>query len=98
LVKQALAARSDRDWQRFVKQYRREMSATDARATLDTLARLSHQTDFAVGCYCADEGRCHRSVLRELLRERGAKLEPPPAGGRRRPVLPTLLGAHSSTD
>jgi Protein of unknown function, DUF488 len=81
LVKQALAARSDRDWQRFVNKYRREMAATDASAALEMLAALSHQADFAVGCYCADERRCHRSVLRELLQERGAQLEPTPAGG-----------------
>jgi uncharacterized protein YeaO (DUF488 family) len=74
LVKQALAARSDRDWNRFIAKYRREMSATDASALLDVLAALSHQADFSVGCYCADESRCHRSVLRELLTERRAQL------------------------
>jgi uncharacterized protein YeaO (DUF488 family) len=72
LVKQALTARSARDWNRFVKKYRREMAATDESATLDLLAALSHQADFSVGCYCADESHCHRSVLRELLLERGA--------------------------
>ena len=71
-VKQALAARSERDWNRFVKTYRREMAATDESATLDLLAALSHQADFSVGCYCADESHCHRSVLRDLLLERGA--------------------------
>ncbi len=71
-VKQALTARSERDWNRFVKKYRREMAATDESATLDVLAALSHQADFSVGCYCADESRCHRSVLRDLLVERGA--------------------------
>jgi uncharacterized protein YeaO (DUF488 family) len=71
-VKQALAARSERDWNRFVKTYRREMAATNENATLDLLAALSHQADFSVGCYCADESRCHRSVLRDLLLERGA--------------------------
>ena len=75
LVKQALLARSDRDWDRFVKKYRREMAADGAKATLDILAALSHQTDFSVGCYCADEARCHRAVLRELLRERSALLK-----------------------
>jgi uncharacterized protein YeaO (DUF488 family) len=48
------------------------MAAADAKATLDTLAALSHQTDFSVGCYCADEARCHRAVLLELFRERSA--------------------------
>ena len=74
LVKQALNARSDRDWKRFVSRYRREMSATDASALLDVLAALTHQADFSVGCYCAEESRCHRSVLRELLLERRAQM------------------------
>jgi uncharacterized protein YeaO (DUF488 family) len=71
-VKQALTARSERDWNRFVKTYRREMAATNESATLNILAAFSHQADFSVGCYCADESRCHRSVLRKLLLERGA--------------------------
>ena len=71
-VKEALTARSERDWDRFVKKYRKEMAATNESATLDILAALSHQADFSVGCYCADESHCHRSVLRELLLERGA--------------------------
>jgi uncharacterized protein YeaO (DUF488 family) len=58
-----------------VKKYRREMAATHESAMLATLAALSHQTDFSVGCYCADESRCHRSVLRELLVERGAQVK-----------------------
>jgi uncharacterized protein YeaO (DUF488 family) len=74
-VNQALTARSERDWNRFVKKYRREMAATSESALLDTLAALSHQADFSVGCYCADESRCHRSVLRELLIERGAQVK-----------------------
>jgi uncharacterized protein YeaO (DUF488 family) len=72
LVKLALAAESPQDWKRFVTKYRREMAATGESTTLDTLAALSHHTDFSVGCYCADESRCHRSVLRQLLTERGA--------------------------
>ncbi len=71
-VKQALTVRSERDWKRFVRKYRREMAATNESATLDILAAMSHRADFSVGCYCADESRCHRSVLRELLLERGA--------------------------
>jgi uncharacterized protein YeaO (DUF488 family) len=73
-VKQALQSRSEREWKRFVRKYRSEMAATNERATLDVLAALSHQADFSVGCYCADESRCHRSVLRELLLERGADI------------------------
>jgi hypothetical protein len=57
------------------KKYRREMAAASESAMLDTLAALSHQADFSVGCYCADESRCHRSVLRELLIERGAQVK-----------------------
>lgn len=74
-VKLALAAESGRDWNRFVRKYRSEMSAANEKAVLDTLAALSHQTDFSVGCYCPNESRCHRSVLRELLGERGARLK-----------------------
>jgi uncharacterized protein YeaO (DUF488 family) len=72
LVKQAQNASTEKDWARFA--YRREMAAPDASRTLDLLAALSHHASFAVGCYCEDESRCHRSVLRELLRERGASL------------------------
>jgi uncharacterized protein YeaO (DUF488 family) len=52
------------------------MNAPDTRRTLDLLTALSHDTDFSVGCYCADESRCHRSILRELLEERGARMSP----------------------
>jgi uncharacterized protein YeaO (DUF488 family) len=74
LVKLALAAQTEREWNRFVKKYRLEMSATDASALLHTLAALSHHADFSVGCYCADESRCHRSILREMLLGLGAHL------------------------
>jgi len=77
LLKDARAAVADGDdkaWKSFVRRYRAEMKAPDARALLDVLAALSQQTNFAVGCYCADESRCHRSVLRELLAEHGAKM------------------------
>jgi uncharacterized protein YeaO (DUF488 family) len=70
----ALAEGDDRAWKAFARRYRAEMKAPDARALLDTLAAFSHHTDFSVGCYCADETRCHRSVLRELLAEHGAKI------------------------
>ena len=71
-VKLAQKARTTGDWLRFTKKYRAEMARPDNRATLDLLAALSHRADFSVGCYCADESRCHRSVLRALLQERGA--------------------------
>jgi uncharacterized protein YeaO (DUF488 family) len=63
---------SDKDWALFSKKYRAEMKQPDASRSLDLLAALSHQANFAVGCYCENEARCHRSLLRELLRERGA--------------------------
>ena len=72
LVKEALGAKDERSWERFTRRYRAEMKRPEARRTLDLLAALSHTADFSVGCYCEDEGRCHRSVLRELLEERGA--------------------------
>jgi uncharacterized protein YeaO (DUF488 family) len=59
----------------FATKYRTEMSAPENARTLDLLAALSHQTNYSVGCYCEDETRCHRSVLRALLVERGAKVE-----------------------
>jgi len=74
LVKQGLRAKSAKDWQAFARKYRKEMSATDKARLLDLLALLSRTTSFSVGCYCEDEARCHRSVLRRLLSERGARL------------------------
>jgi uncharacterized protein YeaO (DUF488 family) len=73
-VKLGLKAESERDWQAFAKRYRKEMGGAEASRALDLLAALSREADFSVGCYCEDEARCHRSVLRELLKERGAKL------------------------
>jgi len=74
LVRLAQSAKSEREWDRFMKKYRAEMATPGCRAMLDLLAALSHQTDFSVGCYCRDESRCHRSVLRALLLARGAKV------------------------
>jgi uncharacterized protein YeaO (DUF488 family) len=73
-VKLAQDAASEREWAAFARRYRAEMAAPDASRVLDLLAALSHSAHFSVGCYCADESRCHRSVLRELLRERGAEV------------------------
>ncbi len=73
-VSQALHAASDREWAAFERRYRREMAAPGPRRALQLLAALSHQTDFSVGCYCEDERRCHRSILRQLLRDAGARL------------------------
>lgn len=74
LVSAALRADDDRAWRAFERKFRAEMSRPDASRVLDVLAALSHGSDFAVGCYCADESRCHRSVLRRLLAERGAAI------------------------
>jgi uncharacterized protein YeaO (DUF488 family) len=72
LVKAALSAKSDADWRSFVRRYRAEMKRPFAAHLLRLLAALSRDTDFSVGCYCENEARCHRSVLRELLKEHGA--------------------------
>jgi len=72
LVSRAMAAQTDKEWQAFRRAYRKEMATPAARHLLQLLAELSHRTDLAVGCYCEDENRCHRSVLRELLAEHGA--------------------------
>ena len=73
-VKLGLAAKSQGEWAKFVKRYRTEMATPENSRVLDLLAALSHESNFSVGCYCEDESRCHRSVLRELLRDRGAKI------------------------
>jgi len=74
LVKRALAAEDDRAWTAFVKKYRAEMKRPEAARLLSLLAALSQSSHFSVGCYCEDETRCHRSVLRDLLAEHGAKI------------------------
>ncbi len=74
LVTFALQSHDDRAWNQFERKFRAEMKKPDASRFLDVLAALSHHTNFAVGCYCEDESRCHRSVLKKLLAEHGAKL------------------------
>ena len=74
LVKLGLSAATEKDWIAFAKKYRTEMKRPEAERLLALLAALSLQTDFAVGCYCPDEMRCHRSVLRNLIEERGARI------------------------
>jgi len=73
---------TDAKWKRYVASYRREMSEPAANRTLDVLSKLSHGANFAVGCYCENFERCHRSILKQLFREHGAALvdEAPPAG------------------
>ena len=82
LMKLALSTHADpqsaparKNWALFTRLFRKEMAAPDAARSLDVLAALSHGANFSIGCYCADEARCHRSVLRELLAERGASLQ-----------------------
>lgn len=77
-IKLAQAATNEAGWKRFASKYRTEMKKPDTRMMLDLLAALSHQTNFSVGCYCADEAHCHRSILRQLLMERGAEMAPLP--------------------
>ena len=74
-VKLGQRAATDREWAVFMRRYRTEMAAPDASRVLDLLAALSHTADFSVGCYCEDESRCHRSVLRALLVARGAEVK-----------------------
>lgn len=74
LVAQAQAAKDDKEWRAFERQFRTEMAQPDASRTLDLLAAFSHQTNFSLGCYCEDESHCHRSILRALLAERGASI------------------------
>jgi uncharacterized protein YeaO (DUF488 family) len=76
LVKLGTSARTATEWTAFVKRFKREMASPAASRTLVLLAALSHTANFSIGCYCANESRCHRGVLRELLAARGAKLAP----------------------
>jgi uncharacterized protein YeaO (DUF488 family) len=74
LMKQGRAAQTERQWSAFLRRFRTQMKQPEAARLLDLLAALSHSTDFSVGCYCEQESRCHRAVLRALLQERGACL------------------------
>ncbi|MBY4898972.1 DUF488 domain-containing protein [Cupriavidus sp. AU9028] len=73
-AQQAIREDDEAAWRRFVRGFTAQMAQPDASHTLDLLAALSHRTDLAVGCYCENEARCHRSVLRELLQKRGAEV------------------------
>ena len=74
-LKLGQGATTERQWTAFARKFRAEMAKPDANALLNVLAALSHHASFSVGCYCENESHCHRSVLRELLRERGANLK-----------------------
>jgi uncharacterized protein YeaO (DUF488 family) len=73
-MKLGLSAKTRAQWLRFAKKYRTEMAQPDASRAIEVLAKLSHDANFSVGCYCEDESRCHRSVLRQLLIGKGAKV------------------------
>lgn len=73
-MKLGQAAETAADWAAFVRKYRAEMAEPDVQRTLTLLAALSHTTNFSVGCYCDNEDRCHRSVLKQLLIDHGAKV------------------------
>ena len=73
-MKLGLRATSPAQWSAFMRKYRAEMAAPDAKRALELLAALSHTTDFSVGCYCEEENRCHRSILRRLLIDNGATM------------------------
>jgi uncharacterized protein YeaO (DUF488 family) len=73
-VKVGQKAETDAEWKGFARRYEKEMASPAASRVLDLLAAMSHSADFSVGCYCADESRCHRSILRTLLKKRAAKL------------------------
>jgi uncharacterized protein YeaO (DUF488 family) len=68
-------ATTDAEWRAFEKRYRAEMSTPASAHLLELLAVLSHQTDLSVGCYCQDEARCHRTILKELLLAKGARVD-----------------------
>jgi uncharacterized protein YeaO (DUF488 family) len=74
LLKQALSADSERAWRAFVRRYRMEMKRPESARLLELLAALSRGANLSLGCYCADEARCHRSILRQLLKEKGAQI------------------------
>jgi uncharacterized protein YeaO (DUF488 family) len=74
LVAKAQGAETDKEWAAFLRAFRAEMNTPTPSRTLDLLAALSHHADFSIGCYCEDEARCHRSMLRTLLTERGASI------------------------
>ncbi len=73
LFKEGRGAKDEKDWRFFVKRFRSEMSRPENSRVLDLLAVLSYKTNFSIGCYCENEQHCHRSVLRQLLAERGGK-------------------------
>lgn len=74
LMKIGQAVKTEKDWILFAKKYRTELKNPEKSRIIDLLAALSHHSNFSVGCYCKNEARCHRSILKEILAERGAKI------------------------
>lgn len=74
-MKLGLHAKTPAEWSAFARKYKAEMATPEASHSIELLARLSHETNFSVGCYCEDEARCHRSLLRQLLAAKGAKID-----------------------
>jgi uncharacterized protein YeaO (DUF488 family) len=74
-MKLGLHAKSDAEWSAFARKYKKEMAAPGPKRDIALLAALSHRANFSVGCYCEDESRCHRSLLRQLLVDNGAKFD-----------------------
>jgi len=74
LLKEALVAEDDTSWKTFKRKFLAELKKPEASRDLDLLAALSHRTNLSIGCYCKDESRCHRSILREMLVRRGAEI------------------------
>jgi len=75
LLKEGLSVDNEKSWKAFKRKFLAEMKMPGPKKDLDLLAALSHQTNIAIGCYCKDESRCHRSILKELLEQRGANIK-----------------------
>lgn len=75
LLREAFPVTDDKTWRTFKRQFLSEMKSPEAKRDLDLLAALSHYANFSIGCYCEDETRCHRSILKALLETRGAEIK-----------------------
>lgn len=73
-MKLGRSAATEKEWRTFEKKYKAEMARPETMRVIELLAAMSHKSDFSVGCYCEEEGRCHRSILRQLLLEQGAEV------------------------
>lgn len=75
LLKEAQAAKNEQSWKTFKRKFLAELKLPQPSKDLDLLAALSHKTNLSIGCYCENDNRCHRSILRELLIQRGADVK-----------------------